>query len=135
VRAKGVIIKVASGISLAAIRFGFGKTNRTEIMFHAGGVAYVYLCYGIHTMFNIVAGREGNPEAVLIRGVEGAQGPGRLTKSFSIGLDLNGENLAESSVLWVEDDSFSAAYKTGKRIGIKSATEEYRDKLWRFTLQ
>jgi 3-methyladenine DNA glycosylase Mpg len=43
-------------------------------------------------------------------------------------LDLNGENLAESSVLWVEDDGFSAAYETGKRIGIDSAAEEYRDK-------
>jgi DNA-3-methyladenine glycosylase len=111
-----------------------GRTKRTEIMYHSGGVAYVYLCYGIHTMLNIVAGQAGSPEVVLIREVEGSPGPGRLTKAFSIGLDLNGEDLAVSKALWLEDDGFSLPYKTYKRIGIESATEEYRNKLWRFRL-
>jgi DNA-3-methyladenine glycosylase len=110
-----------------------GRTKRTEVMYHSGGTVYVYLCYGIHYMFNIVAGPPDYPEAVLIRGVEGSAGPGLLTKAFGIDLRLNGEDLSESKAFWLEDDGFSPVYKTGKRIGIASATEEYRDKLWRFT--
>lgn len=109
-----------------------GRTKRTEIMYHAGGVAYVYLCYGIYPMLNIVAGREGSPEAVLIRSTEGITGPGRLTRAFAIPLNFNGENLAESDRLWVEGDGFSPICRVEKRIGINSATEEYKNKLWRF---
>ena len=49
-----------------------GRTPRTDTLYMAGGVAYVYLCYGIHELFNIVTGPEGHPEAVLLRGVEAA---------------------------------------------------------------
>jgi DNA-3-methyladenine glycosylase len=85
-------------------------------------------------MFNIVAGLPDYPEAVLIRGVEGCAGPGLLTKAFEIDIKLNGEDLSESQAVWLEDDGFAPVYKIGKRIGIASATEEYRDKLWRFTV-
>ena len=61
-----------------------GKTERTKIMYHEGGVAYVYLCYGLHSMLNVVSGIEDFPEAVLIRGVEGYNGPGKLTKALEI---------------------------------------------------
>ena len=47
-----------------------GKTERTKTMYRRGGIAYVYLCYGMHSMLNVVSGPEGYPEAVLIRGVE-----------------------------------------------------------------
>ena len=57
-----------------------GRTSRTDVMYSPGGYAYIYLCYGMHEMLNVVTGSEGRPEAVLIRGVEGAEGPGRLTK-------------------------------------------------------
>lgn len=55
-----------------------GRTPRTDVMYAPGGVAYVYLCYGMHAMLNVVTGPVGHPEAVLVRGVEGAVGPGRL---------------------------------------------------------
>lgn len=70
------------------------RTPRTEVMFAGGGVAYIYLCYGIHSLFNIVTNREGVPHAVLIRGIRPTEGIGimlgragknRLTKDFGSG--------------------------------------------------
>src|SRR5262245_35291257 len=66
-----------------------GRTHRTEVMFSTGGLWYVYLCYGIHEMLNLVTGPADHPSAVLIRGVEGLIGPGRLTKGLHINRALN----------------------------------------------
>lgn len=111
-----------------------GRTGRTETMYLKGGVAYVYLCYGIHHMLNVVSGPEDYPEAVLIRGVEGYNGPGKLTKALKIDRSLNGEDMVHSEELWIEDDGYPAAYIKGKRIGIGYATEEYKNILWRYTM-
>ena len=110
-----------------------GKTERTRVLYEKGGTAYVYLCYGIHNLFNVVSGDEGHPEAVLIRGVEGYGGPGKLTKAMSIDKRLNGIDLVSSDELWLEDDGAFLEYTKGRRIGIDYATEEYRNILWRFT--
>lgn len=109
-----------------------GKTERTKVLYEKGGTAYVYLCYGIHNLFNVVTGTEGEPQAVLIRGVEGYSGPGRLTKAMQIDRSLNSIDMTESEEIWIEDDGFKYEYTTGKRVGIDYATEEYRDKQWRF---
>lgn len=111
-----------------------GKTNRTSVLYETGGLAYVYLCYGIHYMFNIVSGEKENAQAVLIRGVEGFNGPGKLTKALKINKSLNRENLVTSSSLWIEDLGVKCSYDVSKRIGINYATEEYRNKLWRFVI-
>lgn len=111
-----------------------GKTNRTKIMYEEGGVAYIYLCYGMHWMLNIVSGGKDIPQAVLIRGVEGYNGPGKLTKILNITGKLNGENLINSNKIWLEDDNFICKFKSESRIGINYATEEYKNKLWRFIL-
>ena len=111
-----------------------GKTKRTSVMYEAGGVAYIYLCYGIHYLLNIVTGGEGHPEAVLIRGIEGAAGPGLVTKTLSIDKTLNGEDLCVSDKLWIEDDGVISAYKASKRIGINYASEQDRNRLWRFMI-
>ena len=103
-------------------------------MYHQGGVAYVYLCYGIHSLLNVVSGPENFPEAVLIRGVEGYEGPGKLTKALKIDRSLNGEDLIVSENLWIEDDGYKAEYKTDKRVGIDYATEEYKNILWRYIM-
>ena len=62
-----------------------GRTERTRILYEEGGCAYVYLCYGMHSLFNVVTGKSGHPEAVLIRGVTGYNGPGKLTRRMGIG--------------------------------------------------
>src|SRR3982750_2212294 len=61
-----------------------GRTKRTEVLYGPGGIWYVYLCYGIHEMLNLVVGPRDWPAAILIRGVEGAIGPGRVTKALGI---------------------------------------------------
>src|SRR6185295_19656356 len=66
-----------------------GRTARTDVMYQPGGVWYVYLCYGIHEMLNLVVGPADWPAAVLIRGVDGAIGPGRVTKALGVDRKLN----------------------------------------------
>ena len=70
-----------------------GKTERNAPMFEAGGVAYIYLCYGMHNLLNVVTGAKDYPEAVLIRGVEDHIWPGRVTKFLQIDRSLNRETL------------------------------------------
>ena len=109
-----------------------GRTARTDVMYKRGGVAYVYLCYGMHNMLNIVTGPENHPQAVLIRGVEGFPGPGRVTKVMGIGRDLNAVSFTESDLIWLEDDGTRPQIKATPRIGISYASEEDQARLWRF---
>lgn len=112
-----------------------GKTNRTYVLYKKGGFTYVYLCYGIHYLFNIVTGKEKQPQAVLIRGIEGYDGPAKLSKALLIDKSLNDIDLSTSNEVWVEDDGYVAKYTTSKRIGIDYATELYREMEWRFIIE
>lgn len=112
-----------------------GKTRRTWVLYEKGGTAYVYLCYGMHSLFNVVTGKEGFPEAVLIRGVEGYNGPGKVTKALGIGREFNGADLAHSRELWLEDDGARPSYRAAKRIGIDYALEKDRNALWRYIVE
>ena len=112
-----------------------GKTARTQIMWHEGGVCYVYLCYGMHQMLNFVTGENDEPEAVLIRGVKGAKGPGRATKAMQIDKSLYGETLLTKDKIWVEDDGNCYEFTASKRIGIGYAAQEDQDRLWRFEIK
>lgn len=108
-----------------------GITERTKVLYMQGGTAYVYLCYGIHSLFNVVTGVCGHPEAVLIRAVEGYNGPGKLTKALGITVKHNRTDLVTSDELWLEDDGYRPRkYVSSKRVGIDYATEEYRNILW-----
>ncbi len=111
-----------------------GRTKRTDVMFHKGGKLYVYLIYGMYQMLNIVTGKEDEPQAVLIRGVEGAVGPGRLTKRLEIDASFYGESLP-SARIWLEDDGKGIpSHKTTPRIGIEYAGD-WKHKLWRFVVE
>lgn len=110
-----------------------GKTKRTETLYMKGGYTYVYLCYGVHFLVNVVTGAEEQPQAALIRGVEDCYGPGRLTKAMQITKELNAVDLTVSDEIWIEDDGAMPEYVTGKRIGIEYADEHYRNIEWRFT--
>lgn len=109
-----------------------GKTPRNSVMYEQGGVAYIYLCYGIHNLLNVVTGDIDAPEAVLIRGVEGFNGPGKLTKAMQIDRALNAVDLTKSDKLWLEDDGTQFEYTTTPRIGIDYASEKDKARLWRF---
>ena len=115
-----------------------GQTRRTEVMFGPGGHAYVYLIYGIYEMFNIVAGRRGDAQAVLIRAAEpldgwkaDLSGPGKLARGLKItrfqnGLDLTG------SILFVRGGlEYRPRIKRSKRVGVEYA-KEWKDALLRF---
>jgi DNA-3-methyladenine glycosylase len=113
-----------------------GRTKRTEVMYGEGGIWYVYLCYGIHEMLNLVVGPQDWPQAILIRGVEGAIGPGRVTKALNIDRQLNAKPAAPESGLWLEDRGFRvprAQVKTTPRIGVDYAGPIWSEKHWRFT--
>lgn len=112
-----------------------GKTNRTITLYEEGGRAYIYLCYGLHYLFNIVTGPKNHPEAVLIRGVEDYDGPAKLTKALDITKELNGVDLTVSDSIWLEDDDYKPEYITSKRVGIDYATEPYKSIEWRFIIR
>ena len=110
-----------------------GRTPRTDTLYFAGGYSYVYLCYGIQSLFNVVTGAENHPEAVLIRGVTGASGPGRVTKRLGITCAENRRPLSPESGLWLEDDGSPApAFRALPRVGIDYAAKADRDRPWRY---
>lgn len=111
-----------------------GRTKRTEVLWMESGTVYLYLCYGMHWLLNIVTGEENDPQAVLIRACVEAEGPGKLTKKLSINGELNRSSILTSDRLWIEDDGFRCEVKTDKRVGIGYASQEDQDRLWRFIM-
>lgn len=112
-----------------------GRTKRTEVMYGQAGTVYVYLCYGIHWMLNIVTGEENHPEAVLIRACLEAEGPGKLTRALGITGELNRSSILTGETLWIGDDGFRCDVETAKRVGIGYANQEDQDRLWRFRMK
>ena len=138
----GRIIEVEAyiGTEDKACHASKGRTARTEVLFGPPGHAYVYLCYGMHEMLNVVTEQVGFPAAILLRAVEceGAliDGPGRVTRAFGIDRRLNRCDLTLGQSLWFEDRG--EAVSTGllnahPRIGVDYAGE-WAHKLWRFRL-
>jgi DNA-3-methyladenine glycosylase len=102
-------------------------------MYGEAGVIYLYLCYGMHWLLNIVCGDNGYPAAVLLRGTNEVKGPGRLTKSLGIDGRLNRKSATRSNGLWFEQQkSASFDIKTGPRIWVTYAGEYWAKKPYRF---
>ena len=122
-----------------------GRTGRTEIMFAKGGHSYIYLCYGIHQMFNIVTNQEGFPDAILIRAVEPLEGieqmlqrtgktkvdktltsvPGNVGKAFGFHTSQTGQSITGTEV-YIADDGFwidESNIISSPRIGVAYAGE------------
>lgn len=112
-----------------------GKTPRTEVMFREGGLVYVYLIYGMYWMLNFVTGTEGEASAVLIRGLEGISGPGRVGKTLRLDRSFYGENLETSCRIWIEDTENHPDFIATPRIGIDYAGEPWVSKPWRFIVK
>jgi DNA-3-methyladenine glycosylase len=130
------------------------KTKRNEVMFNSGGYAYVYLCYGIHNLFNVVTGVPDVGDAVLIRALEPidgidlmkkrmktndnrriTSGPGKLTKALGIDRTFNAKHLTGEDV-WISDEGLplkKSQIVASKRIGIDYAGKD-ADLPWRFTI-
>ena len=133
-------------IDRAAHSYGGRRTQRTEIMFAAGGVAYVYLCYGIHYLFNVVTNTLDHPQAVLIRALEPVsgvahmldrtrklqpdtsltRGPGNVARAMGIDKTFNGHSLL-SKDLFIADDGHRyqpEEWMASPRIGVDYAGDD-----------
>ena len=111
-----------------------GRTKRTEVLYADAGTIYIYLCYGMHWLMNVITGDENDPQGVLIRACVEAEGPGKLTKKLGITGELNRDSIVTSDALWIGDDGFRCSVRTDKRVGIGYASLEDQDKPWRFIL-
>jgi DNA-3-methyladenine glycosylase len=110
-----------------------GKTQRNQVMYGEPGVIYLYLCYGMHWLLNIVCEKKGYPAAVLLRGTLEVNGPGRLTKKLGIDGQLNRKRAVYSNGLWFEQgDLVKKEIQTGPRIGVNYAGEYWAKKPYRF---
>jgi DNA-3-methyladenine glycosylase len=130
----------------ASHAYGARRTNRNDVMYAGGGTAYVYLCYGIHHLFNVVTNVEGIPHAILIRGGEPltgieemlrrtgkeqldntlTRGPGNLSKALGINTGHSGTILRDDSI-YIAGDGFSYKKKeifASPRIGVDYAGED-----------
>ncbi len=112
-----------------------GRTGRTDIMYQQGGKIYMYLIYGMYWMLNIVTATEGIPQAVLIRGIEGFDGPGKLTKHLGIDGSFYGKNIYVPEEIWIEDRGRKVRIGRSARIGIEYADPYWRDIEWRYYLK
>lgn len=125
-------VEAYSGDGDLACHASKGKTARNEVMFREGGLVYVYFIYGMYWMLNFVTGEENDASAVLIRGVQGISGPGRVGKALQLDKSFNGENLFTSERIWIENAETVAKFTTSPRIGINYAGEPWISKPWRF---
>jgi DNA-3-methyladenine glycosylase len=110
------------------------KTPRNTIMFGEGGFVYMYFIYGMYWMLNIVTAEKENPQAILIRGIEGFNGPGKLTRRLQLDKSFYGEDICSSTRLWLEDCNKPISYITTSRIGIDYAGEPWKSMPWRFVV-
>lgn len=113
-----------------------GRTPRTRLLYGRAGIIYVYLCYGMHWLMNIITGEEGHPEGVLLRAGEGKyNGPAKLTKAIGVDGGFNGASICDNSNIWIEDDGKRFEIFTAPRVGINYAGEEWKNKPWRFIIR
>ena len=114
-----------------------GRTPRNAVMFGPPGFWYVYLFYGVHWMLNLVAGPEGYASAVLLRGVAGANGPGRLTKALQVDRSFDRKPCLPAMDLWIEGiATLPTGWKRhrGPRIGVDYAGPHWAAKPYRWWL-
>lgn len=140
----------------ASHAFGNRRTSRTEIFYSEGGISYVYMCYGIHYLFNIITNKANHPHAVLLRAIEPVEGinemmkrrkkneisckltsgPGSLSMALGITSKHNGIDLL-SDAIWIEDRGVKVKKNhimAGPRVGIAYA-KKYAEKPWRFWIK
>ena len=149
IRTAGMIVETEAYAGIhdkAAHSFGGRLTERTKVMYMKGGVAYIYLCYGIHHLFNVITNVEGTPSGVLIRAVEPLEGiedmllrrkkekltpaltagPGAMSAALGINTALTGTSLSGNDI-YIEDRDIKIKPQdivTGTRVGVDYAEED-----------
>ena len=154
----GIIVETEAYAGIndkASHAYGNKKTNRTKIMYDSGGVAYIYLCYGMHHLFNIVTNKKNIPHAILIRAIQPltginsmlkrknkqkknfnlTSGPAKLTKALGITTNQNGISLL-NNIIWIENKKNIPDKQiiASPRVGIPYA-EEHILNPWRFRIK
>jgi len=155
----GIIVETeayAGVTDKASHAYGGRRTKRTETMYAKGGSAYVYLCYGIHHLFNIVTNKENIPHAVLIRAIQPRDGieimlqrrnkkkvdhsltagPGSLTRALGITVKDSGTFLMDN-LIWLEDQNINYTNQdilASPRVGVQYAGKDAQ-KPWRFQIE
>ena len=157
----GIIVETEAYAGItdkASHAYGGKRTKRTETMYAAGGCAYVYLCYGMHHMFNVVTNVEGVPHAVLIRAVQPLDGidimlrrrnlenisnrltagPGILSQAMGISIHISGKSLLDKQI-WIENRDNNNPLKDFKiisspRVGVQYAGKDASNP-WRFQIE
>ena len=155
----GIIVETEAYAGItdkASHAYGGKRTKRTEIMYAPGGCAYIYLCYGIHHLFNVITGKENIPHAVLIRAIEPQDGlkimlqrrnkkkadhtltagPGSLSQALDITIENSGVSLT-GNLIWLEDQNIY--YKNHDiiarpRVGVQYAGNDAKNP-WRFQIE
>ncbi|HLP86684.1 MAG TPA: DNA-3-methyladenine glycosylase [Candidatus Paceibacterota bacterium] len=128
-------VEVYDGFNDLASHASKKRTPRNEVMFQSGGRWYIYFVYGMHSMLNIVTREKDYPAAILIRGLEGISGPGKVTKILGIDKSLNKLPANRKSGLWIEDRGIHISPKSIKkspRIGINFAGKIWATKPLRY---
>jgi len=155
----GIIVETEAYFGIkdkASHAYGGRRTNRTETMYAPGGIAYVYLCYGMHHLFNVVSSKHGDPQAVLIRAIEPlvgkeimeerrnmpankaaiSSGPGSAAKALGIDKNFNGKDLTGDEI-WIENHQLHLndhQIASVPRVGIAYA-QEHALLPWRFFIK
>ena len=147
-------VEAYAGPEDSASHARFGRTDRNAAMWGPAGRAYVYLCYGVHNMLNVVAGRRGHAAAVLIRACEPVEGyatilarrgaselgpqlltgPGKVGAALDLDPSWSHHPLHRRGELMLVEGEPPDAIVSGPRIGIDFATPEDRDRAWRFAI-
>jgi len=149
-RTAGIIVETeayAGEQDKASHAYNARRTKRTSVMYGPGGLAYVYLCYGIHHLFNIVVNLEDIPHAILVRALEPAEGmedmmqrcgktkvtpaltagPGCLTRALGITVAHSGADLVSGTDIWIEENGLAVSRRqiiAGTRVGVAYAGED-----------
>ena len=154
----GIIVETeayAGVIDKASHAYNNKKTNRTKIMYDSGGIAYIYLCYGIHHLFNVITNSKNIPHAILIRAIEPingietmltrrnkknkdytlTSGPGSLTKALGITINDSGKSLM-SNLIWIENQKNINENNviSSPRVGIQYAKDDISNP-WRYRIK
>lgn len=130
-------VEVYDGPNDRASHASRGRTMRTAPMFEEGGIFYIYLCYGMYQMLNVVTGGKNYPAAILIRATTETKGPGRLTKKFKIDKNFNRKLASPKTFLWFEDRGImvkNSQIGYSPRTGVDYAGPIWANKKWKLLL-